>query len=125
MVNSADETFDSDDFNKPEKLEAFIQSIFDSQKTSSSLMHFFFLRLRQSEKIHFQRSSEVAVMGEKVGSFFCFWCCSVDVTDRISIFRLDRSFRVGQRCFAACGDGLDQHCRFAEDTHASSNQYDP
>lgn len=76
VVNSADETIDSDDFNKPEKLEAFVQSIFDSQKTSSSMTHFFFLRFRQSEKLQFQRSSEVAMMGEKVCSS-CIYACVV------------------------------------------------
>lgn len=68
VEGASERTIEEDDHKHSEKLESFLNAAFESKITSSvSVTHsFFLLRLRQAEKIHFQRISELSIMEEKV-----------------------------------------------------------
>jgi hypothetical protein len=66
-ADNSELVIEQEDNTKPEKLEAFVDSIFEASSSSTVAMHSFLLfRLRECEKIQFRRISDIPVLEEKV-----------------------------------------------------------
>lgn len=66
-ADNAELVIEQEDNTKPEKLEAFVDSIFEASSSSTVAMHSFLLfRLRECEKIQFRRIFDIPMLEEKV-----------------------------------------------------------